>query len=185
MRVRSLTAGEPNGLPEFVLVPGLGLGAPGYLIPWALAMAEWTRVTVLDVAGWRWGRPRGCSATLAGVATCTSRWLDANDRHSVVLVGHSTGAQAAVRTAVLTPDRLAGVVLAGPTFDPATRHWATLVRRGLVTLAWEVPAELPAVLSSYPHRGGWPLLRMLRDTLPDRLEDFLPQLDMPLLIMTG
>jgi pimeloyl-ACP methyl ester carboxylesterase len=181
--VQSLTAGVPKGLPEVVMVPGLG--APGYLLPWALAVTEWTCVTVLDVPGWRWGRPRACPATLQGIAAAISSWLEVTERQNVVLIGHSTGAQAAARAALLVPDRLAGLALAGPTFDPAARTIPTLLRRAVAAVAHEVPSEIPAVLPSYLHSGGLPLIRMLLSALPDRLEDLLPHVQVPVLVLTG
>ena len=181
--VRSLVAGTVTDLPEVVLVPGLG--APGYLAPWVCHIATWTRATVLDLPGWRWGRATACVPTVAGVGTATARWLAERDRRDIVLLGHSTGAQAAVRTALLVPDRLAGVVLAGPTFDPAARSIPTLLRRAVGTLAHERPGEIPAVLPSYLHSGGYGVLRMLLNGLRDRPEDRVGQLAVPVLTLTG
>jgi pimeloyl-ACP methyl ester carboxylesterase len=181
--VRLLVAGTVTELPEVVLVPGLG--APGYLAPWVRQIASWTRATVLDLPGWRWGRPRACRATVADVGYATAQWLSEQDRRNVVLLGHSTGAQAVVRTAALVPDRLVGAVLAGPTFDPAARNIATLLRRALSTLAHEHPAEVPAVLPSYLHSGGLELVRFLRDGLRDRPEDLIGALQVPVLTVTG
>src|SRR4051812_33193070 len=164
--VRLLVAGRPTDLPEVVMLPGLG--APGYLAPWARRIAAWTRVTVLDLPGWRWGRARACPPTVAGVGSAAADWLVAGDRRGVVLLGHSTGAQAASLAALRVPDRLAGVVLAGPTFDPAARSVLRLVRRGASTFARERWAEVPAVLPSYLHSGGYGGLRVLPGSLPDR-----------------
>lgn len=180
--VRLLVAGAVTVLPEVVLIAGLG--APGYLAPWVDRIGRWTRATVLDLPGWRWGRARTCEPTLAGVSEATARWLTEQDRRGVVLVGHSTGAQAALRTALLVPDRVAGLVLAGPTFDPAARTVGRLLRRAAGTLIHERPAELPAVLPSYLH-GGPGVLRFLMDALPDRPEERIGQLRVPLLVMTG
>lgn len=182
-RLRVLIAGTPTGLPEVVLLPGLG--APGYLAPWVGHIGSWTRATVLDLPGWRWGRARTCPPTVTGIGAAAARWLTEQDRRDVVLLGHSTGAQAAIRTALLVPDRLAGVVLAGPTFDPAARPAASLLRRAAVTLAHERPGELAAVLPSYLHSGGHGVLRLLRDGLRDRPEDRAGQLRVPVLTMTG
>jgi pimeloyl-ACP methyl ester carboxylesterase len=181
--VRTLVAGAVTDLPEVVLIPGLG--APGYLAPWVGRLATWTRATVLDLPGWRWGRAAACHPTVAGVGAATARWLVEQDRRDIVLLGHSTGAQAAVRTALRVPDRLVGVVLAGPTFDPAARSIAALLRRAVSTLAHERPAELPAVLPSYLHSGGYGVLRMLLDALRDHPEDGVGRLRVPVLTMTG
>jgi pimeloyl-ACP methyl ester carboxylesterase len=147
-------------------------------------IATWTRATVLDLPGWRWGRATACRPTVAGIATATARWLAERDR-PVILLGHSTGAQAAIRTALLVPDRLVGVVLAGPTFDPAARSIPVLLRRAVSTLAHERPGEIPAVLPSYLHSGGYGVLRMLLDALRDRPEDRAGQLKVPVLTVTG
>lgn len=181
--VRILVAGAPTGLPEVVLVPGLG--APGYLVPWVRQIAGWTRATVLDLPGWRWGRATACPATVADIGTAAAQWLTEQDRRDVVLLGHSTGAQAAVRAASLVGGRLAGLVLAGPTFDPAARTVPRLLRRVAPTLAHERLAELPAVLPSYLHSGGINLLRFLLDALRDRPEDRVGRLRVPVLVMTG
>ena len=181
--MRTLAAGTATDLPEVVMVPGLG--APGYLLPWARQLASWTRVTVLDLPGWRWGRAASCSPTVAGIGAATARWLVEHDRRDVVLLGHSTGAQAVIRSALLAPDRLAGVVLAGPTFDPAARSIPTLLRRAVSTLAHERPGEVPAVLPSYLASGGYGVLQMLVDALRDRPEDWIWQLRTPVLTVTG
>jgi len=181
--VRALTSGRPQGRPEIVLVPGLG--APGYLAPWARESAAWTRATLLDLPGWHGGRARSCEPALGAVAATTGRWLEATDRHGVILLGHSTGAQAVLRTAFQVPDRIAGVVLAGPTFDPAVRTMPAVLRRALRTIVHETPAELIAAGPSYLHSGGLPLLRFLLSALPDRPEDLLPRLTAPALVITG
>jgi pimeloyl-ACP methyl ester carboxylesterase len=181
--VRWLTAGHLGGLPEVILLPGLG--APGYLAPWARQSAVWTRTTVLDLPGWHYGRARSCPPSLDAIASTTARWLELTGRRGVVLLGHSTGAQTVLRTALLAPERLAGLVLAGPTFAPATRSVRMLLRRAATTLIRETAAELPATVPSYLHSGVLPLLRFLLSALPDRPEDLLPQLRVPLLVLTG
>jgi pimeloyl-ACP methyl ester carboxylesterase len=181
--VRALSAGRLRGRPEVVLVPGLG--APGYLAPWARQSATWTRATLLDLPGWRAGRPRSCDPGLDSIAATTGSWLEATDRRGVLLIGHSTGAQSVLRTALHLPERVAGVVLAGPTFAPEVRTTSALLRRAVATIAHETPAELMAVGPSYLHSGGLPLLRFLLSALPDRPEDLVPRLTVPVLVVTG
>ena len=181
--VRALSAGRLRGRPEIVLVPGLG--APGYLAPWARQSATWTRATLLDLPGWRAGRARSSAPGLDSIAATTGSWLEATDRHGVLLIGHSTGAQAVLRTALHMPDRVSGVVLAGPTFAPEVRTKAALLRRALGTIMHETPTELMAVGPSYLHSGVLPLLRFLLSALPDRPEDLVPRLTVPVLVVTG
>ena len=117
--VRDLSTGELADLPEVVIRPGLG--APDYVEPWSREMGHWTRATVLDLPGWRRGGGRASPSTVPGVAAGAAGWLTETDRRDLVLIGHSSGAQSAILAALAVPDRLAGVVLAGPTLEPGAR----------------------------------------------------------------
>ncbi len=181
--VRSWSAGVAADLPGVVFVPGLG--APGYLLPWAGAVSAWTRASVVDLPGWRWGRARSSPPTLDGVAAAVIAWIGTRQPGPVVLVGHSTGAQAVIRAALRAPQDITGVVLVGPTFDPRVRHWWRLLGATIATVAHEDPAELPKVLPAYLHSGGGPLLRFLRDALPDEPERAVRRLVPPVVTMTG
>jgi pimeloyl-ACP methyl ester carboxylesterase len=181
--VRSLTAGHRRGLPDVVLLPGLG--APSYVEPWARQISSWTRVSVLDLPGWRGLRGRGSASTVAGIAAATAGWLEAGDWRDVLLVGHSSGAQSAIRAALLVPDRLRGLVLAGPTLDPAARSPLALLARLAETLRHERLSELPAVLPWYLRSGVLPWLRLVRSAVTDKPEAVAGQLRLPVLVLTG
>lgn len=181
--VRSLSAGRLRQLPEVVVLPGLG--APGYLLPWADKIAAWTKVTFVDLPGWSKGRARSCSPNVEQIARAAVGWLDATSRDDVVLLGHSTGANAARRAALLRPDRLSGLVLAGPVFEPAARPVPAMLRRTLATLRNEVATELAAVAPDYLASGGHGLVRLTRSALADMPETEVGGLTMPVLIMTG
>jgi pimeloyl-ACP methyl ester carboxylesterase len=181
--VRSLSIGERTDLPEVVLIPGLG--APGYLYPWMRQLGRWTRATVLDLPGWRWGRGRSSPSTVPAVGAAAANWLEVNDQDSVVLVGHSSGAQSALRTGLATPDRIVGLVLAGPTLEPRARNPAVLAVRFLDTVAHEKLPELPAVLPWYLSSGGVPWLRLVRSVVTDRPEDLVAAVRPPVLFLTG
>jgi pimeloyl-ACP methyl ester carboxylesterase len=181
--IRSLSAGQIQDTSEVVLLAGLG--APGYLAPWARETAQWTRASIVDLPGWRAGHAQACRPTLVAIATALAHWLEATERHDVILLGHSTGAQAVLKTAQLVPELIGGLVLAGPTFDPAARTVPALLRRAIRTLPREVPGELPVVLPSYIASGGRPLLQLIRSAMADRPEDQVQRLTMPSVVITG
>jgi pimeloyl-ACP methyl ester carboxylesterase len=181
--IRSLSAGHVRDHPEVVLLAGLG--APGYLAPWARASSQWTRTSIVDLPGWRGGHAQACPPTLVEMAITLAHWLQATERRDIVLLGHSTGAQAVLRTAQLIPESIRGLVIAGPTFDPDARTMPALLKRAIRTLPHEVPAELPAVIPSYIASGGRPLLRLIRSAMADRPEDQIGQLTMPRVVITG
>ena len=179
--MRSLVVGSPRaGVPEIAVVPGLG--ALGYLLPAVQACGSWTRVHLLDVPGFGDRRTARLPADLASVAQTVASWLA--QAGPCVLLGHSTGAQAALRVALAHPGLVQGVVLAGATFPPQARRALPLLGRVLRTLPHEQPGELPAVLPYYL-RGARRLPQLLRTALNDRPEDAAPAVTVPLLVLRG
>src|SRR5438270_12426229 len=98
--LRSLVAAPARlTAPDVVIVPGLG--ALGYLTRLAGALAALgARCTLLDLPGFGSRRALAAAPTVTGVAETTVRWLDRRPAgRPVILVGYSTGAQAAARAA--------------------------------------------------------------------------------------
>ena len=180
--VRSLICGESGDGPELVVLPGLG--ALGYLLPTVRACASWTRVTLLDLPGFGSARTAGCPTDLPSVAEVAAGWLEQVPARPVVLLGHSTGAQLALRAAVERPADVSLLVLAGVTFEPAARRPRVLLRRVLETVLHERPGELPAVLPYYL-RGARGLPELLRSSLADRPEDRVGAGRPPVLVLRG
>jgi pimeloyl-ACP methyl ester carboxylesterase len=182
--VRSLTAAPagPAHRPHVVIVPGLG--ALGYLTRLAeAAAAEGSRCTLLDLPGFGTGRPLATPPTVQGVGELTARWLDLLAGSPVILVGHSSGAQAAARAALLTNTPLVALDLAGPTFAPGQRRLWRALPVVAAALRRDSPAEL-RIVSDYL-RGGRDVLALLRSALDDRPEEALPGVTAPLLLTAG
>lgn len=179
--VRSLVAGAGDeGAPELVVVPGLG--ALGYLVPLVQACAGWTRVHLLDLPGFGARTSARLPSDLTATGAALSAWLDRVPDAPVVLLGHSTGAQVALRAARARPDRVRRLVLAGATFPPQARRPLPLLARVLATLPWEQPGQLPAVLPYYA-RGRGRLRELLRSGLAD--EPSTDGLTPPVVVLRG
>ena len=180
--MRSLAVGARRDAPELVVAPGLG--APGYLLPAVRACATWTRVHVLDLPGFGSRTTAPLPADLTAVSAALSAWLAEVPRGPVVLLGHSTGAQVALRAALAQPAGVAVLVAAGITFPPAARSLRPLALRVARTLPHEALGEVPAVLPYYL-RGARRLPQLLRSALHDRPEQLVPHLRVPLLVLRG
>ena len=177
--MRSLSAGRaaPH-LPELVVVPGLG--ALGYLVPLVRACAGWTRVHLLDLPGFGHPMTARLPADLATVSRALTGWLAQVPEAPVALLGHSTGAQAALAA---SHDRVALLVLAGATFPPPARRVGPLVGRVARTLPHEQLGQLAAVLPYY-RRGRRRLPDLLASALRDAPEQAVGQVP-PLLVLRG
>src|SRR3712207_2200862 len=118
-------------------------------------------------------------------ADAVVQWLDGSGLDRVVLVGRSSGTQVAARVAVRRPRHVRALVLASPTMDPRFRS----TRR--ILLAWRRnhPLELPSLDAQHTserQRAGWRRVRhALKVHLADSLEDVVPQVPVPVLVLHG
>jgi pimeloyl-ACP methyl ester carboxylesterase len=177
-------ARSAGGQPHVVVVPGLGLLS--YLDPLLRALSRCgLDATVLDVPGHDRRSRRVVDATVPSIAAATAEAVLARPGERFVLLGHSTGAQAALRAALALQDvrRLDAVVLAGPTVAPTQRRLDLLALASLAAYRRDSPRELvvlPEVL-----RARLRLLTLLRSAIADRPERAVPRLSVPLVLTAG
>lgn len=169
--------------PPIVLLPGLGIIR--YLLPLVRRVVTWTEITVLDLPGWSVRHRRNCRPDVGEIGRVAARWLEAQDRRDVLLLGHSTGSQAALHAAALVPDRLSGLVLASPVFAPPLRRSRQLAGAIARTLPHEQWAELPAVLPASLASRLVPLARLLRSGMNEDPEVLARVLSVPASVITG
>jgi len=162
-----------------------GLGYPEVLHPLMRELSAWTTVTVLNLPGWQRQRATASAPTIAGIADATADWLRHTSGPARILLGHSTGAQAALHSAILAPDRVQALVLVGPTVDPAARSWPRLIARYCQPLWREPPTEFVAARRSIMAGGISPVARLIASAIADRPEQLITQVSMPTMILAG
>ena len=182
IRTISLSGGARTG-PVVAIVPGLG--AIGYLLPLVRQISGWGRPLLLDLPGFRPPGHPDCAPTVPAVAEAVAAWLRTLASESVILVGHSTGAQAALSAAVEESHQVSELVLMGPTFDPAVRTWPALLRRATCNFPHESAREAPAIAPDYRHAGARRLARFIRSGMTDRPEDRMADVACPVLLLGG
>ena len=182
--VRSRTVGTPHaGVPEVVVVPGLAVA--DYLQPALCELGAWTRAHLVELPGFSGSGEPPHPLDVVQFADAVVQWLDGSGLERVLLAGHSSGTQVAARVAVRRPEVVRALVLASPTMDPRFRS----TRR--ILLAWRRnhPHELPSLDEQHVsgrQRAGWRRVRhALRAHLADALEDVVPQVPVPVLVLHG
>jgi pimeloyl-ACP methyl ester carboxylesterase len=168
-----------------LVVPGLGLLT--YLSPLVRSLERrGLHATVLDLPCYDRRSGRATEPTVPAVAEAAAAALLARPASErLVLVGHSTGAQAALRAALQVQDarRLEAVVLAGPTVAPTQRRLDLLALTAGAAYRRDSLRQLtvlPEVL-----RARLRLVTLLRSAIADRPERSVARLSAPLVLTAG
>ncbi|WP_018334485.1 alpha/beta fold hydrolase [Actinomycetospora chiangmaiensis] len=139
-----------GGPPTVVAVPGNGLSVDGWRAPTRL-LGSGTAVVALP----SFGLPARRADPL-DPASNAERLLGRLDELGVrraVLLGHSASCQLVAEAARRAPERVAGLVLVGPTTDPVAATWPRLAGRWLATAAHEPPTQVSLLARDYTHGG--------------------------------
>lgn len=170
--------------PPVVFVHGLGVSTR-YMEPTMARLAETHTVVGLDLAGF--GRSAAPSRPfgVAEHADTLARWLDARDIGPAIFVGNSYGCQVIVDCVARWPERAVGLVLNAPTMDPAHRNAFVMLARVLADVPRE-PWRLAVIVArDYLRAGPRRILVTLAEALRDRIEEKLPTITHPVLVVCG
>lgn len=181
-RVRSRSIGDALNGPPVVAV--MGLAVSDYQLP-ALSTVDWTQSHLVDLPGLAGSDDATRALDVPGFAESVCDWLDAADLPPVLLIGHSSGTQVAAHAAAARPNRVRALVLASPTVDPMARSLPKAL------YYWRKDSRYPLPGLAENHRPEWrragvrEILRLLRVHLRDRLEDVVPHVACPVLVLRG
>lgn len=173
-----------QGEPAAVCVHGAGVSSREWL-PLVAELGCARQVWTVDLPGF--GASRGLSRTI-GLPALTDAlvdWLAAARLTRACLIGGSFGCQVAVDAAVRYPDRVSHLVLVGPTVDPAGRTFSRQAVRWLRNARWESPRMALLNIADYRDAGLRRVAAAFREALVDRVEDKLPYVAVPTLVVRG
>ncbi|HEX7082648.1 MAG TPA: alpha/beta hydrolase [Gaiellaceae bacterium] len=102
-----------------------------------------------------------------------------------LLVANSLGAQVAIELAAAEPQRVAGLVLIGPTGDPAQRWFVPQLARLLSCTVTEPAPLVPRVARDYVRWGPRRLLATARSMLDRPVDGLLSGLQAPTVVVRG
>ena len=125
------------------------------------------------------------SLPLPALADVLAGWMSQVGIDRAVLVGNSFGCQVIAEFGLRYPDRLDRAVLQGPTMDRYARNVIGEFARFALDLPRERVPEFFLNAFDYWQTGlhrGWETFQI---ALQDRIEDKLPSLEMPLMLVRG
>jgi pimeloyl-ACP methyl ester carboxylesterase len=168
-----------------VFVPGLGL--PQYLRPTVDHLTECgVFCVVLDLPGFLARGRHGCPPDVDALGTAVADWVTAHRIPGPLsLMGHSTGAQAALAAAIQLQDSVSrlALVMAGPTFRPEHRKLLRLTAAVPPAYRRESLGELVQTTTLLRNAVG--VASVVKSGMRDAPERRLAQLRVPLALTAG
>ena len=187
LRVHARVSAEPlpPDAPTIVLVHGVAV-SNRYLLPAARHLAPRARVYVPDLPGYgKSDKPPLHTLTVPHLADWLVAWMDAIGLKRAHMLGNSFGCQILADLAVRHPERIDRLVLQGPTMDPHARTAARQVGRWLATSVFERKSEGLVLLRDLIDIGLRRLVGMVEIGLNDPIEEKLPNVCLPTLVVRG
>jgi pimeloyl-ACP methyl ester carboxylesterase len=174
----------PSTAQTIVLVHGLSVSS-GYMVPTAMHLAPHYHVYLPDLPGFGKSAKPSHILTVPELADALADWMQLMDLPPAVLLGNSMGCQIIVNFALKYPERITHAVLVGPTMDPKARsiHQAALLL--MLDAPYEPLSFLPVLLREYLIAGPRRTIRTLQYAIANRMEEHLPAVQAPTLILRG
>ncbi|RCV51728.1 alpha/beta fold hydrolase [Marinitenerispora sediminis] len=174
----------PGRRPPVVCVHGAGVSSRE-LLPFVEELGRRNEAWAVDLPGFGASPGPAYPLGLRALADAVADWTAAADLDGVVLLGSSFGCQVAVDAAVRHPDRVAGLVLVGPTVDAAARGFGRQLLRWLRNSPRERVSMAALNIADYRDAGTRRVVDAFREALRDRVEDRLPHVRVPALVVRG
>lgn len=170
--------------PPAVLVHGLGV-SHRYWAPTAELLAKKYNVYMPDLPGFGQSEKPGRSLNIVELAEALCNWMQINELEQALLFGNSMGCQVIAELAAHYPERVVQMVLTGPSVDRRRRSMLGQMMRGLLDLPHE-PLKLWWIITAdYLIAGPVRTLETLRFAVGDAIEEKLPNIQSPTLVVRG
>ena len=179
IHVRVGGAGTP-----VVLLHGYGVSGT-YMLPLGRSLARSFSVFVPDLPGFGRSEQPRTPLGIAELAATLAECLDVLGLERPAFVANSMGCQVVTELAVRQPGRVGPIVLVGPTVDPQRRTARRQLVDGLRDAAHEPRSLLARAARDDASVGFRALLATARSALADRIEERLPLITQPTLVVRG
>ena len=171
-------------LPIVVLVHALE-DSSASLLGAVRALAPDHRVYALDLPGFGHSDGPAGGLDVPALGDAVAAWLQAMGLTNATVAGSSTGCQVVAQLVARHPERVARVVLDGPTLAPQVRSTARLLLAWLRNLRHVPPWQTARAVRNVVALGAARTRRTLHRVLADHIEDALPRIAVPTLVVHG
>ena len=174
----------PADAPAVVLVHGMSVSSR-YLVPTAERLAPDYPVYAPDLPGFGLSAKPRHVLDVPELADALAAWMEAAGLGRAALLGNSFGCQIIADLAARHPERVERLVLQGPTIPPGERTVPWQLLRWFQNSPLEPTSLSFVVARDYLDCGLRRLVETLRVALRDRIEEKLPRVRAPVLVVRG
>jgi pimeloyl-ACP methyl ester carboxylesterase len=167
-----------------VCVHGAGVSSRE-LLPFVEVLGETHDAWAIDLPGFGASDKPARPLTLPALADVVAAWVGETGLERPCLFGLSFGCQVVADAAARHPEAAAALVLAGPTVDPRGRSPWRLAAQWLRNSRGESPSMAPLNAADYRDAGLRGVLAAFGESIRDRIEDKLPLITVPALVIRG
>lgn len=184
LHYRVSTNPAPTYDEAIIMVHGLAVSSR-YMQPTARLLAPAYHVFTPDLPGS--GQSQGSTPipNLKELADILADWMAALNLRRAHFLGNSVGCQVLLQLALHHPELIQSLILTAPTMDPRARTIFQEVVRWLKNVPYEPPALIGIVLRDFLDIGFRRFFATLCSSLHDPVEQHLPYIQMPTLIVRG
>jgi pimeloyl-ACP methyl ester carboxylesterase len=173
-----------KGRQALVLVHGLTVSG-NYLLPTAAELLDDFTVYVPDLPGFGASDKPRRVLEVVELADVLKAWMDAAGLERAYLLGNSLGCHTVTAAAARHREQVAGVILVAPAGEPGGRNMLRLAARGLNDFVREPWSLWPIIFRDYWKAGLRRTVLTLRGLQKFRLEEWLPRVAVPALVVGG
>jgi pimeloyl-ACP methyl ester carboxylesterase len=170
--------------PPVVLLHGYGVSGT-YMRPLARALAGSFSAYMPDLPGQGRSSVMPGPTSIRALGEVLGEWVDAAGLDRPAFVANSMGCQVVTQLAVASPERVGPMVLVGPTIDPSRRAARHQLFGGLRDAAREPLSLIALTTRDDASVGIRRLLATARVVLEDRIEERLPLVGQPTVVVYG
>jgi 2-hydroxy-6-oxonona-2,4-dienedioate hydrolase len=168
-----------------VLVHGLSMSGR-YLLPTGRILAATRPVYIPDLPGFGRSAKPDYALTIPELADVLAAWMAVEGVERAAFLGNSFGCQVIAEFALRHPHCISQAILTGPSVDPAGRSALQQITRLFFdAILFESIWFYAIALFDYARAGPWRTIKTLEYLLNDPIEDKLPQVEIPTLVVRG
>lgn len=167
-----------------VMVHGLVVSSR-YMVPTAIRLAPYYHVYAIDLPGFGKSDKPSHVLNITELSDVLADWMQAIGLKQATFLGGSMGCQVIANLALRHPERISRAILIAPTMDPRARTAYQEILRWLLNGTREPLSLFPIVIHDYLDAGLRRFVRTFQYALQDRIEEHLPHVQSPTLVLRG